>query len=313
MHPERQYLDLLRDILETGDRRIDRTGVGTLAVFGRMMRFDLAQGFPVFTTKKVLWRHAFIEMLWFLRGETNIRSLLQQGVTIWSEWPHKAYVQATGDAIDVKTFERRVLEDEAFAARWGDLGPVYGRQWRAWPRYLPVSPGGLPLETDARYVRDPDGIDQVAEALRLIREQPASRRIIVEGWNVAELDAMALPPCHKTYQFGVSNGRLNLTLVQRSVDSGLGLPFNVCGGALFLAIMAHQAGLAPGELVWFGIDTHIYLNHVDALRTQIAREPRPFPTLRIARKAESFDRYRIEDFELVGYDPHPAIRMAVAV
>ncbi len=294
-HPERQYLDLLADILQNGNRRLDRTGIGTLAVFGRVMRFDLAEGFPILTTKKVLWRHAFAELLWFLRGETNIRPLLEQSVTIWSDWPHQGYVRATGDQIDIKTFEKRVLQDAGFAARWGELGPVYGKQWRRW--------------------RTADGreIDQVAEALRLIRDEPASRRIIVEGWNVGELEQMALPPCHKNYQFWVADDRLSVALYQRSADTFLGVVWNCITAALFLSIMADQAGLRAGEVVWFGADVHLYLNHIEQAREQLRREPRPFPQLRILRKADSFDSYRLEDFAVEGYQPHAAIKAAVAV
>ena len=297
MHPEHQYLGLLAELLEKGDKRIDRTGVGTRALFGRTLRFDLGDDrVPVLTTKKVLWRQGLVEMLWFLRGETQIRSLLEQGVGIWSDWPHRRYVQETGEDIDLKAFEARVLGDDDFARRWGDLGPVYGRQWRAW-------------ET-----RDGGTIDQMAKALEAIRHNPASRRIIVEGWNVGQLEQMALPPCHKTYQFWVSSaGKLSLAMQQRSADVFLGLPWNLWESALLTRIMAQQAGLEPGELVWFGADVHLYLNHSQQALIQLERQPRPFPRLTILRKADSFDGYRPEDFRLEGYDPHPAIRAPVAV
>ena len=227
-HPEQQYLDLMQSLLDHGDQRMDRTGVGTYSDFGRTLRFDLSQGqTPVFTTKRVAWRHALKEMLWFLRGETNIRSLLQgePRVTIWSDWPHRRYVEETGDEIDMRTFEDRILEDVEFARNWGDLGPVYGKQWRRW--------------------MGADGVehDQVEDALAQIRDNPGSRRIIVEGWNVGELAQMTLPPCHKTYQFWVSSeGRLSLMLTQRSADVLLGVPFNMVGASVFLTIMAAKSG-----------------------------------------------------------------------
>jgi thymidylate synthase len=295
VHPELQYLHLLDELMTCGSHRLDRTGVGTVSLFGRQMRFDLAHGFPILTTKKVLWRHAFVELLWFLRGETNIRPLLQEKVTIWSDWPHRDYVKATGDDIDIKEFERRIVDDEDFARRWGDLGPVYGSMWRRW------------RGTDGREH------DQVAEAVRLLREDPASRRIIVEGWNVGELDRMIIPPCHKTYQFWTAGNRVSVALYQRSADVFLGLPFNIVTAALFLTIMAEQAGLEPGELVWFGADTHLYSNHVAQAKEQIGRTPRPFPRLEILHRAERFDAHHVDDFRVTGYDPHPTIAAPVAL
>lgn len=294
---EHQYLHLLRDLINDGDPREDRTGVGTNALFGRTMRFDLSGGtIPVLTTKKVAWRWAMIEMLWFLRGETNIRSLLEQGVTIWTDWPLQRYRESTGEAIEQKTFERRIVEDAEFAERWGDLGPVYGSMWRAWPDYE----GGH--------------IDQVSAALEAIRTRPASRRIIIEGWNVSLLNKMVLPPCHKTYQFSVSSdGRLSLLLNQRSCDVVLGLPFNLVGAALMLRIMADQSGLEPGELIWMGADVHLYRNHRKQGIQQMMRDPRPLPRLEIKRTPPRFDAYTIDDFELIGYDPHPPIKAPVAV
>lgn len=317
-HPEHQYLDVLRHISETGDIRVDRTKVGTRAVFGVQCRFDLSDGtVPVLTTKMVSWKSALKELLWFLSGETNIRPLLEQKVTIWTDWPLAKYRRETGDQISQKDFETRIVEDEAFAAAWGDLGPVYGKQWRKW--------------------RDYDGgeIDQVAKAVELIRNDPFSRRIIIEGWNVSELHLMALTPCHKTYQFVCSNinnlclfdgvtervasaqpfrKRLSLILNQRSSDFVLGVPFNWVTGSIFLHMMAHQSDMEPGELIWQSADTHTYLNHGEAIATQLSREPKAaFPKLVIKRKPEDIFSYRFEDFELVGYDHHPAIKADVAV
>lgn len=296
-HPDRQYLALLADILDNGDRRMDRTGVGTLAVFGRQMRFDLSRGFPLLTTKRINWKSAFKEILWMLDGGTNIRELLEQNVRIWSEWPHKRYCEATGEAISVREFEQRILDDEEFAARWGSLGPVYGKQWRRW--------------------RTSDGreIDQVQQVVDMLKNNPSSRRILWDGWNVGELDQMALPPCHKHYQFFVEHatGRLCGAMVQRSVDVGLGCPWNWAALALVTTLLAEQAGYTPGEIVWFGMDTHVYLNQVEQLRGQLSREPREIPRLTINRRPASLFDYRIEDFDIEGYDPHPAIKMAVAV
>lgn len=296
MHPEQQYLNLLSKLLESGDERLDRTGVGTRALFGHEMRFDLAQGFPAFTTKRLYWKTAFKEMLWMLSGGRNIRQLLQQNVRIWTDWPLKRYRDQTGEAISQEAFEQRVVEDAAFAAQWGDLGPVYGAQWRRWKT------------SDGRE------IDQVSQVVELLKHNPSSRRIIWDGWNVGELDQMALPPCHKHYQFFVSSdGRLSGACIQRSVDSMLGCPFNVANLSLVIHLLAQQTGLQVGEAVWYGLDVHLYNNHVEQAREQLRRRPLPFPTLRILRKPEDLFGYRIEDFELDGYAPHAAISAAVAV
>jgi len=293
---ELQYLDLIQEIVERGDARDDRTGVGTLAIHGASLRFDLSAGhIPVLTTKKTGWKLAIKEMLWFLTGETNIRPLLQAGVRIWSDWPHQAYVKATGEAVSMEAFEARVLQDEAFAERWGDLGPVYGAQWRRWEG------------------KDGRIHDQISTLIEQIRTNPASRRLLFHGWNVAEIDEMALPPCHLLYQYYVAGGRLSCTLYQRSVDVGLGLPFNLIGASVLLRMLCQQCGLEPGELFWVGHDVHVYRNHVEALTGQLARKPRPFPRLEIARRPGSLFDYRIEDFVLRDYAPHGAIAMPVAV
>ncbi|QCP84930.1 thymidylate synthase [Cereibacter sphaeroides] len=296
-HPEQQYLDLLAQTLERGDRRVDRTGVGTLSLFGAMLRFDLSGGqVPILTTKRVYWKTAVKEMLWFLTGGTNLRPLLQENVRIWSDWPLAAYRRESGEEISQAAFEQRILEDEAFAARWGELGPVYGKQWRRW------------LGPDGREH------DQIAALIETLRTNPSSRRMLFHAWNVAEVGQMALPPCHMVYQYHVtSDGRLNALLYQRSVDLLLGAPFNFVGAAALQLMIAQQAGLVPGDLVWVGGDTHLYLNHLDQAREQTGRAPRDWPRMRLLRRADSIDDYRIEDFAVEGYDPHPAIAAEVAV
>jgi thymidylate synthase len=266
-HPERAYLDLLADILANGVRREDRTGVGTLGVFGRQMRFDLAQGFPLLTTKKLHWKSIVVELLWFLRGDTNVRWLQERGVSIWDEWA------------DPET---------------GDLGPVYGRQWRSWAA--------------------PDGrvIDQMAKLVEGLRTNPNSRRHIVSAWNPAEVDDMALPPCHCLFQFFVAEGRLSCQLYQRSADVFLGVPFNIASYALLTRMVAQVVGLAPGEFVHTFGDAHLYLNHLDQARLQLTREPRALPTVTIAPKTDLF-AFEPDDVGLEGYDPHPHIKAKVAV
>lgn len=295
-HPEQQYLDLLHTLLTAGDRREDRTGVGTRAVFGHTLRFDLAEGFPVFTTKRIFWKTAFKEMLWMLSGGRNIRDLLTQNVHIWTDWPLKRYRESTGETISQETFEQRLLDDADFAQRWGDLGPVYGWQWRRWK------------------AADGHEIDQIQELIDGLKQNPASRRLLFEGWNVGELDAMALPPCHKTYQFFVSSeGRLSAALMQRSADAYLGLGWNIANLALLTHLLAEQCGYSPGGIVWFGCDVHLYSNHQEQARLQITREPRPLPRLLIRRQPGSLFDYTIDDLDLEGYDPHPHIPADVAV
>lgn len=296
-HPEYQYLDLLSHILENGDRRIDRTGVGTLSTFGAMVRFDLSKGeVPVLTTKRVFWKAAVKEMLWFLTGGTNIQPLLKENVRIWTDWPLAKYRQATGEDISQEAFEERIVNDDAFAAKWGELGPVYGKQWRRW------------LGADGREY------DQIAELVNTLKTNPASRRMLFHAWNVPELGQMALPPCHMVYQFHcTSDGKLNALMFQRSCDLFLGGPFNYLGTAALQLMLAQQAGLTPGEMVWVGGDVHLYLNHIEQAKEQTSREPRPFPKMRLLCKPDSIDDYKIEDFELEGYDPHPAIKADVAV
>jgi len=263
----KNYLDLMADILASGARKTDRTGTGTLSVFGRQLRFDLAQGFPLVTTKKLHLRSIIHELLWFLSGDTNIRYLNDNGVTIWDEW----------------------------ADANGELGPVYGHQWRSWPA--------------------PDGrqIDQITQVLEQIRTRPDSRRHIVSAWNPAEVDKMALPPCHALFQFYVADGRLSCQLYQRSADYFLGVPFNIASYALLTHMFAQQCDLEPGEFVWTGGDVHLYTNHLEQARLQLTREPFPLPRLTILRKAGSIFDYRFEDFRIDGYDSHPAIKAPIAV
>uniref|UniRef100_A0ABS3ITG5 Thymidylate synthase n=1 Tax=Bifidobacterium asteroides TaxID=1684 RepID=A0ABS3ITG5_9BIFI len=265
------YEDLVRTILREGTLKSDRTGTGTISLFGRQMRFDLSRSFPLITTKKVYFRGIAYELLWFLKGSQNVRWLQENRVHIWDEWA------------DPET---------------GDLGPVYGVQWRSWPAPTPEDPHHT--------------IDQIAKVLDLIRTHPDSRRMIVTAWNPAQVDSMALPPCHALFQFYVADGRLSCQLYQRSCDMFLGVPFNIASYALLTLMMAQQADLEPGEFVWTGGDCHIYDNHVEQVLEQLSRNPYPYPTMRI-RKADSIFSYQYEDFEVVDYQCHPAIKAPVAV
>ncbi|MEX5302214.1 thymidylate synthase [Kocuria sabuli] len=266
------YEDLLREVLEEGVHKPDRTGTGTRSVFGRQIRFDLARSFPLLTTKRVHFRSLALELLWFLRGDSNVRWLQERGVSIWDEW----------------------------ADEHGELGPVYGVQWRSWP-----TPGG-------------GSIDQIAKVVEQIRTNPDSRRHVVTAWNPAEVDEMALPPCHALFQFYVEPaedgpGRLSCQLYQRSADMFLGVPFNIASYALLTVMVAQQTDLVPGEFVWTGGDCHVYDNHVDQVREQLSREPYPYPRLRLARRPASLFDYAYEDFEVLDYRHHPAIKAPVAV
>lgn len=262
-----QYLAMMRHVLEHGARKDDRTGIGTLSVFGHQMRLNLAEGFPVVTTKKLHLKSIFHELLWFLQGDTNVRYLRENGVTIWDEW----------------------------ADAEGNLGPVYGYQWRNWPT--------------------PDGksIDQMAEVIAQIRRNPDSRRLMVSAWNVADIPRMALAPCHALFQFYVVNGRLSCQLYQRSADIFLGVPFNIASYALLTHLVAQQCDLEAGEFIWTGGDCHLYINHLDQVRTQLAREPFPLPKLVIRRRPDTLFDYRYDDFEIAGYQSHPGIKAPIAV
>lgn len=303
---EAQYLDLMRRAWESGAQRGDRTGTGTRALFGETMRFDLSDGtVPLLTTKRVFWKSAVRELIWFLSGDRNIRRLVADGVHIWTDWPLAHYRRETGEAISRDEFEARIISDADFAARWGDLGPVYGAQWRHWPRYTPAGNG--------LYARDAQGIDQIAALVHGLRHSPESRRHIFTGWNVAELDSMALPPCHMTYQYFVNDGSLSGILYQRSCDLGLGFAFNIFEAAVLLRMLSQQCDLLPGEIVWMGADCHVYSNHEHLVTEQLSREPRAFPTLDIVRRPDDMFGYRFEDFVVTGYDPHPHIAAPVAV
>ena len=261
------YLDLLHRVRHEGARREDRTGTGTLSVFGAQLRFDLAAGFPMVTTKKLHTRSIIHELLWFLRGDTNVKYLRDHGVTIWDEW----------------------------ADAQGELGPVYGRQWRSWPA--------------------PDGrhIDQIAEVMRQLRSNPYSRRIMVCAWNVGELEQMALMPCHALFQFYVADGKLSCQLYQRSADLFLGVPFNIASYALLTLMVAQQCDLRPGDFVWTGGDCHLYLNHLEQTDLQLSRKPLPLPTLEIIRRPPDIFSYTYDDFRIVNYQSHAAIKAPVAV
>ncbi|MFM5906804.1 MAG: thymidylate synthase [Novosphingobium sp.] len=304
-HWEWQYIHLMRRIWDHGDERVDRTGVGTRSIFGAEIRFDLSGGLmPLLTTKRVYWKTATRELLWFLTGDTNIRNLCAQGVEIWTDWPLDRFRRATGEDISRTDFSRRIVEQADFAEKWGDLGPVYGKQWVDWPTYEPVGDG---------LFRQGQGINQVAQVVESLKTNPGSRRHIIEGWNVAELDAMALPPCHKTYQFHVANGRLSGLLYQRSCDLGLGFAFNMWSLALLTRMLAQQCDLEPGDAVWMGGDVHLYLNHADLVEEQLRRAPVGEARLEILRKPSSMFDYRIEDFQVDGYAPQAHISAPVAV
>lgn len=305
-HYEEQYLSLMRQIWEHGTVQRDRTGVGTKALFGATMRFSLADdAVPLLTTKRVYWKTAAREMLWFLTGNTNIRPLLQQNVRIWTDWPLDKYRRETGDVISQEDFERRIVESAEFAERWGDLGPVYGAQWVNWPQYLDAG--------DGLFKRADKGIDQVSLLVESLKHNPGSRRHIIEGWNVAELDQMALPPCHKTYQFHVADGVLSCILFQRSCDLGLGFAFNAFSAALLTRMLAAVCGYQAGELIWQGGDVHLYLNHADLVEEQLSRVPSGNPKLKLLRAPANIFDFSITDFEVVDYQPQAHISAPVAV
>ncbi|MEO7990709.1 MAG: thymidylate synthase [Chryseolinea sp.] len=263
----RQYLDLMNDILENGAHKSDRTGTGTLSVFGRQLRFNLAEGFPLVTTKKLHLRSIIYELLWFLNGDTNIKYLKDNGVSIWDEWAD---------------------ED-------GNLGPVYGYQWRSWP------------------ARNGGKIDQISKLIEQLKQKPDSRRHMVTAWNPADVDDMALPPCHALFQFYVADGKLSCQLYQRSCDTFLGLPFNIASYALLTHMIAQQCNLEVGDFVWTGGDVHLYSNHLDQTKIQLSREPFALPALKINRKPDSLFDYRFEDFEIINYQAHPSIKAPIAV
>ena len=291
----RQYHELMDRVLREGIDKSDRTGTGTRSVFGHQMRFDLAEGFPMVTTKKLHLKSILHELIWFISGDTNIRYLCQNGVRIWDDWPFATYSKSADyDGIDMKEFAARIASDADFAAKWGDLGPVYGYQWRFWP-----GPNGP--------------VDQLRDVLEGIRRNPDGRRHIVSAWNPGYIDQMALPPCHAFFQFYVVDGKLSCQLYQRSADIFLGVPFNIASYALLIHMMAQDLGLGVGDFVHTLGDAHIYSNHMDQVRLQLSREPRALPTLKLNPSVKSLFDFRYEDVELVGYDSHPHIPAPVAV
>lgn len=310
MHYEQQYLDLMRNIWSEGAVKEDRTGVGTKSIFGATMRFSLENdAIPLLTTKRVFWKTAAKEMLWFLTGKTNIRDLLLVNVRIWTDWPLDNYRKASGNNISQEDFENKIIEDEEFALKWGDLGPVYGTQWVNWPRYEMLTGA----DNDPIYKKMEQGVDQVSLLIDSLQKSPGSRRHIIEGWNVAELDQMALPPCHKTYQFYVADGKLSGLLYQRSCDLGLGFAFNVFSASLLIKMIAQQCGLEAGELIWNGGDVHLYLNHQPLVEEQLRRTPSGNPKLKIIGKPASIFDYDIENFVVEDYEPQKHIPAPVAV
>ena len=304
----RQYLELLKDIKTNGVKKNDRTGVGTISVFGRQLHFDLDQGFPAVTTKKLFMRGIIHELIWFLQGSTNIKYLVDNDVHIWDDWPYKAYLLGQNKKIPeingpewnngIREFTDRIKRDSNFAKEHGELGPVYGYQWRSWPT--------------------PDGrhIDQIKNVIDTIKKNPDSRRMIVSAWNVADIDEMAisgLPPCHLLFQFYVANGKLSCQMYQRSADTFLGVPFNIASYALLTMMIAQVTGLKPGEFVHTFGDTHLYLNHLQQVDLQLSRKPKPLPQMKINPNVKDISDFKFEDFELVGYNPEPSISAPIAV
>ncbi len=302
------YLDILRQIKEKGTKKTDRTGTGTISLFGTQMRFDLSKGFPLLTTKKVFLNGIIHELLWFIKGDTNLRYLAERNVHIWDEWPFKAYLKRNNLPIpptnsedwkaQQKAFVEKVIADEAFAADYGNLGPIYGYQWRHW--------------------KTPEGaeIDQLMNVVEQIKKTPDSRRLIVSAWNPSDIDEMAkagLPPCHCIFQFFVADGKLSCQLYQRSADTFLGVPFNIASYSLLTIMIAQVCGLQPGDFIWSGGDTHLYLNHLEQVDEQLSREPKEAPTIKINPDVKDLFDFKFEDFTLENYDPHPAIKAPIAV
>lgn len=317
MKNEQAYLHLCKDVLENGTEKMDRTKTGTISLFGKQIRFDLRDGFPLLTTKRVSFHLIATELLWFLKGDTNIRYLLQNNNNIWNEWAFKKWVESNEyDGPDMRDFglrsqkdpefkkvydeqmeifKKKVLEDDDFAKKYGDLGFVYGKQWRHW-------------KTSTN-----DTIDQISDVIQMIKTNPNSRRLIVSAWNPEDIPNMALPPCHTLFQFYVAEGRLSCQLYQRSADLFLGVPFNIASYALLTHLIAKECNLEVGEFVHTFGDVHIYANHIDQIKLQLSRDVKKPPTLLIKTEKESIFDYEIEDFEIIGYDPHPAIKAPVAV
>jgi thymidylate synthase len=292
----KQYHDFLNHILANGTKKEDRTGTGTISVFGYQMRFNLQDGFPLVTTKKLHLKSIIHELLWFIAGDSNIEYLCKNGVNIWNDWPYQKYKnseQFAGE--DIKTFAQRIAQDAQFAKAFGELGPVYGKQWRHW--------------------KDENGneIDQISNLIQQIKKNPDSRRLIVSAWNVAEIEQMTLPPCHSIFQFYVINGKLSCQLYQRSADAFLGVPFNIASYALFTMMIAQVCQLQLGDFIHTFGDAHIYSNHIEQVKTQLSRTPFQLPTMKINPNIQSIFDFKFEDFELIDYQAHPHIKGDVAV
>lgn len=298
---EQQYLELLKDILKNGKYKDDRTKTGTKSVFGRQLRYDLSDGFPLLTTKKVFLKGIIYELLWFLRGESNIKYLVDNGVHIWDEWPYKYYRQKNKGkkVMSQEEYVQKVKEDKVFAKKWADLGPVYGVQWRKWKK------------------QGRGEVDQIKQVIEDIKKTPHSRRLIVTAWNPGEIDEIVkregLPPCHTLFQFYVNEGKLSVQLYQRSADSFLGVPFNIASYALLLMMVSQVTGLKPGEFVHTFGDVHIYSNHIKQVKEQLKRRPKKLPTIKLNKDVKDISKFRFEDFVLEDYDPDPPIKAPVAV
>lgn len=291
----KQYLDFLNYILETGSKKDDRTSTGTISRFGYQMRFDLSQGFPLLTTKKIHLKSIIHELLWFIKGDTNIRYLVLNDVRIWNDWPYASYQKSKDYQNEsMEEFIEKIKNDEEFALKYGDLGPVYGRQWRG-------------------FEGKDTSVDQLKWVIDEIKRNPNSRRLIVNSWNAALIDQMALPPCHAMFQFYVVDNKLSCQLYQRSADAFLGVPFNIASYALLTMMVAKVTGLEVGEFIHTFGDCHIYSNHIDQIKLQLTRTPKDLPTMLIKREVVSIDDFHYEDFELVNYQPYPAIKGKVAV
>lgn len=287
----RQYLEMMKTVLEKGQTKTDRTGTGTISIFGYQTRYNLEDGFPLVTTKKVHLKSIIYELLWFIKGDTNIKYLVDHGVSIWNDWPYKSYKESAEYQNEtIQEFAEKIKNDDEFAKKWGNLGPVYGKQWRNF-----------------------DGVDQLKNVIEEIKNNSDSRRLIVSSWNPKEVPTMALPPCHSLYQFYVCDGKLSLQLYQRSADVFLGVPFNIASYALLLMMVAKVTGLEPYEFIHTTGDTHIYLNHLEQCKIQLSREPYPLPKMIIKRDVKNIEDFEYEDFELVDYVSHSRIRGEVAV
>ena len=291
----KQYLDFIKHILDNGEKKSDRTGTGTISTFGYQMRFDLSIGFPLLTTKKVFLKGIILELLWFIKGSTNIKELVDNNVKIWNDWPYKKYTESAeykGESME--EFIEKIKTDDAFAEKWGELGPVYGYEWRHFE--------GKDTEKD-----------QLKWVINEIKTNPDSRRLIVNSWHAAYIERMALPPCHMAFQFYVRNGKLSCQLYQRSADAFLGVPFNIASYSLLTMMIAKICGLEPGEFIHTFGDCHVYLDHLEQVNLQLSREPKPLPKMIIKRDVKDIEDFKYEDFELVDYDPHPAIKGKVSV